>query len=357
MPDCYNHVIVMPTRNREAVALQSLQAMKGLVNTPDVTFVLSDNSDVPSTLICKFCRAAGLVYLRPPVVLSMTAHWNWIIRSFDWSAITFVSDRSFLLDEVYLQMKDLCRLTQKSVVCDAGFLTFRNALGLTGWKFSGRRSDWRIHEVVSGDLVKSVAKNMTGLGFPMLLKTILIRRDWEMTLNRYPDTLTSYGPDAEFAFKRMLSEPTGSSLFIDRIGVIDHSSHLSNAGGSKNPAASSTFRDFVRLNNLREFDYSPYPERITVLNSIVHEFNKAQEEIGQPWTFDAATVEQLEDEEKTRHRSRLAAKLFPLLGADREEFAIAGIGASFSDVPRATLLRQYWASTRELPWNTSERPK
>lgn len=350
------HHIIVPTRNRESLVLQSLGMMEGLASDPDILMVVSDNSDGPNPKLEAFCAARSIQYIRPEKALSMAQHWDWIIKSLDWSAITFVSDRSFLVEDVFRQMAALHKRTGKAVVCGTGSLAFKTIAGRGVWKFSGPYGDGEAHCITGQQLKDAARQNLSAVGLPLLFKSIVPRSDWDRTLARFPDTFSSYGPDAEFAFKRIHALPEETSYFLDRIGVVEHSSHVGTSAGGLLAGGNAASRDFFTLNALTAFEHSPVPADLSPISSILHEYNKAAHESGQSWKFSAEDLTDLKKAENVSTLGKLTQKFLPLFGLHRNQFAVLGRGSVLADVPRATFGRTRPGRARSLPWQGDHRP-
>ncbi len=97
----YRGVITcVPTRNRAALASS---AIRSVLDHPDcpVKVLVSDNSTdmVERDTLARFCEQRGderVHYIRPPMPLAASPHWNWVVEqalSNDVNHVTFLTDR------------------------------------------------------------------------------------------------------------------------------------------------------------------------------------------------------------------------------------------------------------------------
>lgn len=101
-PGDYNGtVVVIPTRNRAAIAMN---AIRSVLDQPidNVQVLVSDNSTAGRdredlTNFCSELADPRLRYVRPPQSLAMPAHWEWPIQqalpSFEASHFLYLTDR------------------------------------------------------------------------------------------------------------------------------------------------------------------------------------------------------------------------------------------------------------------------
>ena len=353
MSSAAKFVIAMPSRNRETIAIKSLASIEPLLAEADIAIVVSDNSDEPGTQLRAHCEAMGIGYIRPPEPLPMSRHWDWILRSVDWSAITLMSDRMFLLPGRYLRMKALASETGRAVVWDAADAAFRSWLGQPYWVLSSRRMSRRVYRVREQDLIANLKTILFDRSLPGLLKAITHRHEWEAVCKAFPTTLSSNNPDSEFAYKYIHLFEGDSHTFVDDVVSINHSGHVSNSAGTAAPEKSSTFQDHVRLNNITRFEHSPWPNDLRSENAILNECNKVYVQMGRGWLFDEAAARALPPLWKSVLNKPLPARridnLRNLLGLG-DEFLRMGLGDSFADMDAERVLQRMRPGPAIGPW-------
>lgn len=298
-------LIAVPTRNREETALTSLTALLPLAAMEDIQVVVSDNSDDPSRKLQNFCRANDIGYVRPPEVLSMTAHWDWILSELEYRAITILTDRSWLLADTYLEAKRIAEATGHAVTSDAAALNLKKKLGIEIGVLSAEVKTGRRFDIPIDKLRDHLSERLSDPALPRLMNAIVFRKEVDAVRAKFGGKLSSASPDYEFSYKYLYSFSGKKLSFLDKVMFFTHSKQLSNSGGLDSGRLNSASLDFEKLNKLKRYDHSPEPDAMDSMSVIAHELNKICHELGLPRFVDG------DDLKRQRETWKFRKKTFP----------------------------------------------
>jgi len=84
--------IVIPTRDRAALAIAAVQSLLEERGAWEVFVADNSMSEGEVRRVADFCRETGVAYMRAPEPLPMAAHWDWALREvLDHSGATHVA--------------------------------------------------------------------------------------------------------------------------------------------------------------------------------------------------------------------------------------------------------------------------
>lgn len=299
-------LIAVPTRNREDTILKSLPSLDPLLGLTDVRIVVSDNSDQPSEKVRNYCEAKGIDWIRPDTISSMTAHWNWILETQKYRAITLMTDRTWLMADVWLEAKGIAEKTGVGVSWNFGTFTSKSILARKVGVFSAPRMTGRHFKVPFAEFDRLLRDNHVRWFLPRLLNSLTHRSEFEKVKLKFSTGLQSVSPDFEYAYKHVYMDNFGSLRFIDKVGIITHSGHESNGGAMHSGFANKAAKDFVKLSGLKRYDHAPFPEELDGINGTAHELNLVLSYLGREPYVGAAMVRRIQ-----RERQRLISRRGP----------------------------------------------
>lgn len=303
----HQFLIAVPTRNREDTILKSLPSLDPLLGLKDVRIVVSDNSDKPSEKVRNYCKAKGIDWIRPDTISSMTAHWNWILETQKYRAITLMTDRTWLMADVWLEAKGIAEKTGVGVSWNFGTFTSKSILARNVGVFSAPRMTGRHFKVPFAEFDRLLRDNHVRWFLPRLLNSITHRYEFEKVKSKFGNGLQSVSPDFEYAYKHVYMDNLGSLRFIDKVGIIMHSGHESNGGSMHSGPFNEAAKDFVKLSGLKRYEHAPFPEELDGINGTAHELNLVLSYLGREPYVGAAMVRRIQ-----RDRQRLISRRGPL---------------------------------------------
>jgi hypothetical protein len=266
-----------------------LAALEGAHRWPNLRVVVSDNSDDKTPALKSFCAAQGFDYVRPPRVLSMTAHWDWILRTFPFETAAIVTDRSYFNLPRLAQLEAEVRATGKIVSFDAGVYTEGRRFGLPVWMVSSRLMSGRSYDIPCAAMIEGLTTRFFEPALPRLMTCIIHADHLGEVRRRFPETLSSYSPDFEFGYKFICAFERDSLIFVDEALFITHSKTLSNSAYSKSNPTKAT-KDFFRLSGITSYPFSPLPDHMTPYSVMAHELNKVMHELHRPPLINAENL-------------------------------------------------------------------
>lgn len=317
MRDSEKYLIVVPTRNREDIVLQSLPSLDPLLPIDDVRIVVSDNSNTVSEKVKSYCATKGIEWVRPQKVSSMTTHWDWIMDSQTYKAITIMTDRTWLMSDVWLEAKSIAQNTGYAVSYGAGTFNPRSLAGQPVGVFSAIRMTGRRFDVPLAAMDDIMRDNHVQVFLPKLLNSITFKSEYEAIKSVFGSGLISVSPDFEYAYRHIYANEGSRITFLDKLGLVTHAKTKSNGGGFDGKVRTDAAKDFLKLTGLTKFDHAPFPEEMTGVNGVAHELNLVLHELGREPYVTGEQVRRVEKEIRGPKRSRLRS-LLALAGLSRE---------------------------------------
>src|SRR5688572_5003201 len=116
-------VVVIPTRNRADLAQNAIRSVLDQ-SVDNLHLIVSDNSTTEhSGVLASFCEALSdprLIYIAPPLALSMSRHWDWAmsqaLQLYDSSHFIYLTDRSLFKPGELLNIVRLSRQHPDKVI-------------------------------------------------------------------------------------------------------------------------------------------------------------------------------------------------------------------------------------------------
>ena len=286
-PSTTSLAVVIPTRNRADLAIKAIRSALDQPGFP-LQVLVSDNSSRPEDVrrLEDFCRRLGdarLVYMRPPELLPMPAHWDWAMQQ----ALERTDASHFTIhyDRKVSKPGHLSLVSQVAARYPHQVLTFIVDLVMedpppavlyqppwTGKVYEIQTS--RVLEMTSHGMI-----NEMGQAFPVMSNCIIPRRVLEEIQDRFGNICNSTGPDACFTYR--YCSLNDSYLHFDRPLGIVHASHRSNGLGYLRGRTSGDFGDFLNSWGDKPWlDAAPIPGMNLGQNILFHEYVLVQRAVG-----------------------------------------------------------------------------
>lgn len=211
--------IVIPTRNRPQLAIQSL---KSVLEADDrgVGIIVSDNSTNPEDQksLAAFCRpldALRVAYIRTPQSFSMSAHWQWALTQArtlsDATHFMYLTDRSRFWPLGLRRLHAISRSFPHQVLSGPFDATYGRAGDtlLEQGRWSGR-----LFEIDSDYLLDLASRAVFPVCTPNFRNSIVPRAVVEQVEARFGTVFDSISPDYCFAYRCLAT--VEHILFYDR---------------------------------------------------------------------------------------------------------------------------------------------
>ena len=271
-------VIVVPTRNRAAIAMNAIRSV--LEQTvDDIQVLVSDNSTIESerTVLASFCsvqKDPRLRYLRPPQSLSMSSHWEWAIQE----ALQFYRASHF----IYLTDRMMFRTVALKDVLNIAALYPTKIISYNHDRIIDSEQPIRVQQyAVSGKLLEVTTERLSylysqavlHLALPRMLNCIVPREILERIRLRFGNIFCSISPDFVFCCRCLDMED--SILFYDKAPIFRYALNRSNCAtvtrGEMTPDNADFTNSLSVANSIRTYA-TPIPQLITAVNAAFNEY-------------------------------------------------------------------------------------
>jgi hypothetical protein len=272
--------IVVPTRNRPALAVQAVRSV--IAEGSDVDVYVSDNSTDgdEQRRLAHACAEWGdaVVYMRPDTELPMTAHWEWALRQvLERSGPAWVS---YLTDRMCFVPGGLRALIETASWQPNEVLTYNHdAIDDHVWPIQLRLQPWsgKVFRVDSRRMLWLASRGVIRPWLPRMLNSLVPRDVLDRLTERFGSVFGSIAPDFSFAFRCL--DVQDSITYLDRPVLLQYALDRSNGASYSRGEQSRDRVDFERqLGTLGMNHAAPVPEFETVRNVIFHEYRVARAE-------------------------------------------------------------------------------
>jgi glycosyltransferase involved in cell wall biosynthesis len=271
--------IVIPTRHRAALAIDAARSLLSQAGC-EISLIVSDNSSDENEVrrLREFCAGADdprLLYLRPPAIMPLPAHWDWALEQAlartEATHFGIQYDRKLWKPDKLRPLTDICSRTTDMLVTYLGDLTYPVGSEIIIWRppVSGK-----LYEIDTAAVLRMTARGMIdeiGLALPLLSNCIVPRAILERVRRRFGTICDSSTPDAAFAFRFCANEPR--FLHFDRAATIIRAYDRSNGRSMFTGKSGGTWEDFMRLWGDRPMTAAaPIPDLCMGQNFTFHEY-------------------------------------------------------------------------------------
>jgi hypothetical protein len=278
-------VVVIPTRNRAAIAMNAIRSVR---NQPEdnVAVLVSDNStsEIEQKTLAQFCAEQSdprLRYVRPPEALSMPAHWDWAIheamRSYGASHFLYLTDRMMFRKGALGEVLSLAALYPDKVI---SYNQDRIVDNVTPIRVEQCPGTGKLLEVDSLRFTYLLSQAVFHPGLPRMNNSVVPRAVLERIDERFGNVFSSISPDFNFCCRCLELEQ--SILFFDKSPIFHYALSRSNGASVTRGEMTPDYRDFTA--NLPPanaiWHAAPIPELNTAVNAVFHEYCLFQRETG-----------------------------------------------------------------------------
>lgn len=278
-------VIVIPTRNRAALATN---AIRSVLDQPveNVAVLVSDNSTSVSEResLAAFCATQSdsrLRYVQPPAALSMPAHWDWAIhealQSYPASHFLYLTDRMMFRKGALSEVLKLAALYPFEVITYNQDRIVDNVRPILVEQYPGTG---KLLEVDSRRFTWLLSQAVFHPGLPRMNNSLVPRTALARIEERFGNIFSSISPDFNFCCRCLELEE--SILFYDKSPIFHYALSRSNGASVTRGERTPDYRDFIA--NLPAtsaiWNATPIPELNTAVNAVFHEYFLFQQETG-----------------------------------------------------------------------------
>ena len=278
-------VVVIPTRNRAAIATNAIRSVLAQP-VENVAVLVSDNSTAATEreTLAEFCAKQAdsrLRYVRPPAALSMPAHWDWAIHealgAYAASHFLYLTDRMMFRKGALREVLKLAALYPDKVITYNQDRIVDNVRPIRVEQCPGTG---KLLEVDSLRFTWLLSQAVFHPGLPRMNNSVVPRRVLARIDERFNNVFSSISPDFNFCCRCLELEE--SILFYARSPIFHYALSRSNGASVTRGEMTPDYRDFTA--NLPVTDAiwhaTPIPELNTASNAVFHEYFLFQRETG-----------------------------------------------------------------------------
>jgi glycosyltransferase involved in cell wall biosynthesis len=280
--------VIVPTRHRAELAIAAIRSLLAEKHA-ELTVIVSDNSsrEEDVQLLAEFCRTTAdprLIYIRPPEVLAMPAHWNWALEQAmartDATHFGMHYDRKVFKAGAITRLTAACAYDPSALVTYTCDFTIAQDGGFAAWQYPGTG---KLYEIRTATVVRRFAAGTVhdlGQAFPLLSNCMVPRPLLERVRALFGNICDSNAPDLSFFFRFAAVE--ARYLHFDAGLSVMYTFRLSNGQGYYRRDTDGTFGDFMKLWGGRPWlDAAPIPGLNLGINIAFHEYNLVRQIAGE----------------------------------------------------------------------------
>jgi glycosyltransferase involved in cell wall biosynthesis len=241
-------VVVIPTRNRAQLAMN---AIASVLEQPleNLSVMVSDNSTSESDreALAEFCRDRAderLRYVRPPISLSMSAHWAWAIeealRSYSASHFLYLTDRMMFRKRALTEIASVATRYPDRVI---SYNHDRIVDNVTPVRVEQQPATEQLLAVATSRLVWLLSQAVIHPAVPRMLNCIAPRTILERIRERFGNVFASFSPDFNFCCRCLDVEE--SILYFDKAPIFHYALSRSNGASVTRGETTADNADFT----------------------------------------------------------------------------------------------------------------
>ena len=275
-------VIVIPTRNRADLVRNAINSVFAQSDCA-VDVLVSDNSTSTKhhTELSQHCLESAnrrLRYVVPPEPLPMSPHWDWAVGQalslYDASHVTFLTDRMMFKPEALKPLLEIAAAYPGMLLSYMHDMVddFTSPVVVRQYTWTGN-----LYEVPSTRLLELSAQSvMYDSSVPRMLNCLAPRTVPEAIRRRFGNFFDSISPDWDFAYRAL--EVEDSILFHDKAALVHYAQRRSNGQSTHRGVVNEAQTQFISdLKGAQSNMAAPFPEILTVWNSIISEYCRIKE--------------------------------------------------------------------------------
>lgn len=315
-------VVVVPTRNRSAIAMNAIRSVldEGLAK---VEVMVSDNStsETERESLAAFCAQLGdkrLRYVRPPEPLAMSPHWQWAIDQalgfYGASHVTYLTDRMMFRAGALAEGLKLAAMYPDKIV---SYNLDRIVDHVRPIRVEQYPATQELLALETLELSRLLSQAVFHAGLPRMLNCIVPREIFGRMQERFGDVFSSIAPDFRFCCRCLEMEQT--ILYYDKSLLFHYALDRSNGASVSRGEASSDTVDFAAnlpVDDARRNYATPIPGLITAVNAVFNEYLIFKHETNSPRFFDVDLEKYLQanaDEVRQFENKELRDEMLALL--------------------------------------------
>ena len=205
----FSLAVVIPTRNRAALAMEAIRSLHG-VDGFTARIVVSDNSSVAAEAetLAAFCREhPNIIYIRAPGSLTMGASWDWALQQAaqrtDCSHFTIHYDRKITMPRRLAHVAAVAAQHPDAVVSHLTDTVYTPEK--SGTSHVGQApTDGNVYELRSERVLRRIAEGKASATvpvLPLLCNCLVPRTVMERVRSRFGNLCDSTAADASFTFR------------------------------------------------------------------------------------------------------------------------------------------------------------
>ncbi len=270
-------IVVIPTRNRAAVAEAAIQSALQQ-EAGELSVLVSDNSTSAADLerLASFCTRLGdrrLTYVRPLQSLRMSPHWDWAMQQalelHSDSHVTFLTDRMMLKPGALAKVAAIAAEYPDSII---SYMHDRVADNQLPIRVDQHPWTARLYRARAQHLLRLSSQSILHEMLPRMLNSVVPREHLVRLAQRFGKFFDSHSPDFNFCYRSL--ELVESIMFYDEALLIHYALNRSNGAAATSGENNNEDREDFVSGVMRQAGYFgvPIPEILTPRNSIAHEY-------------------------------------------------------------------------------------
>lgn len=273
-------VIVIPTRNRFELARNAIKSVL-MQKECEFEIIVSDNSteSLDVQKLEEFCFEQSdkrLRYIRPPEPLTMTKHWDWIMRQAieidEFSHITYLTDRMVFKPGSLADLVKLADIYPNQMISYSWDAIKDDALPVRLIQSAWTEKLFRIKPAHIFQMSSEMKFFIACL--PKMLNTLVPRNVFEAINFRFGHYFLSNSPDFSFAFSALNS--VESFIYYDKPLIIDYGLKVSNGYTISRGVLTKDSKQFIETADRHLSFETPLPEFYSTTSAVLDEYWKVK---------------------------------------------------------------------------------
>lgn len=268
-------VVAIPTRNRSDLAINSIRSVLNQLGD-DFEVVVSDNSTEITEIesLRKFCEEINdhrLTYIKPEESLSMTKHWDWIVKTIlkekHFSHITFLTDRMLFVPSTLTELRNILAKYPNEVISYYfnGVADYEGTPTLVEMPFTGK-----LFEIQAKFLIDLSAEITFTYSLPRMMNSVAPKSLITRILAQDASVFESISPDYYFAYNCL--DLIEKLLFYDKPLLVSYAENRSNGNSAMRGVMSKTTTDFYQTIDSPVTIKTPLPFMLTPTDAVLNEY-------------------------------------------------------------------------------------